>query len=848
MLAFIPRSLIFAALRDHPGRTLLSVAGIALGVALATAIHTINGSAISEMSQAMRIISGNADLRVEAGRSGFDENLFTRIALHPDVAAASPILTLEVMPAGQTRWLHVMGIDALRAVYVQPQLVAQSGNAQDLDMLRPDRIFLNDAALEQFNIKVGEVLGLNSVSGLTPVKVAGRIEAGETGVALGVMDIAAVQTLAAREGWLTRIDVRVRPGIALDAAQRNLGALLPPGVHVTTPAQNVERSTDISRAYRVNLTVLALVALFTGAFLVFSSSALSVVRRRAELALWRVLGVTRRELALALTLEGLLVGAVGSLLGCVSGVLFAQGVLNHFGGDLGSGFFSGVRPSLSWNVTALMGFFLLGSVTGMLGTVIPALEAARRAPAMALKAGDDQAAFERLPPAWLGLALMTAGGLLTLLPPIGNLPWPGYSAIGLLLIGALVLMPRLTRSVLTHLPAPRSPNLLLAWQQVRGMPGYAATGMMAVVTSFSLVIAMAVMVGSFRQSLDLWLRGVLHADLYVRADQSLGAASTLSLEAQRVLLQTPGVKQVDFVRYQSMLLHPDKHSVTLIARPVRSDVLHALNIRQRTEQKAPATQPTVWISEAVADLYGMRPGDTMALPIFGKPSNGKTNGKTLSVFIGGVWRDYARSYGAVVMDSSDYQRVSGDYAINDAALWLSINNADSKHAVRDHIRNQMVDGAKLEVADPDEIHKFSMKIFDRSFAVTYALELAALLVGLAGISSHFAALAYARRREFGVLRHLGLRKRDIGVMLAAEGALIGALGALVGLVLGFVVSLILIYVVNRQSFHWSMELHPPWAWMAALAGVLILLASAAALASGRVAMNRAAVLAVKEDA
>ena len=840
MLAFIPRSLIFAALRDHPGRMLLSVVGIALGVALATAIHTINGSAIAEMSQAMRIISGNADLRIEAGRSGFDETLFTRIALHPDVAAASPILTLEVMLPGQTRWLHVMGIDALRAVYVQPQLVVQSGNAQDLDMLRADRIFLNDAALEQFNIKVGEMLALTSVSGLTHVKVAGRIEAGETGVALGVMDIAAVQSLAAREGWLTRIDVRVRPGMALDAAQRNLGAILPPGVHVTTPAQNVERSTDISRAYRVNLTVLALVALFTGAFLEFSSSALSVVRRRAELALWRVLGVTRRELALALTLEGLLVGALGSLVGCISGVLFAQGVLNHFGGDLGSGFFSGVRPSLSWNVTALTGFFLLGSLTGMLGTVIPALEAARRAPALALKAGDDQAAFQRLPSAWLGLALMAAGGLLTLLPPIGNLPWPGYGAIGLLLIGALVLMPRLTRSVLAHLPAPRAPSVLLAWQQVRGMPGYAASGMMAVVTSFSLVIAMAVMVGSFRQSLDLWLRGVLHADLYVRADQSLGAASTLSPEMQRVLPQTPGVKQVDFLRYQSMLLDPSKPSVTLIARPVRSDVLQALNITQRAAEKASATsQPTVWISEAVVDLYGVHAGETMALPI---------NSKTISVFVGGVWRDYARSHGAVMMDSFDYQRLSGDYAINDAALWLSSNNADTKRAVRDHIRNQIADGAKLEVADPDEIHKFSMKIFDRSFAVTYALELAALLVGLAGISSHFAALAYARRREFGVLRHLGLRKRDIGVMLAAEGALIGALGALVGLVLGFAVSLILIYVVNRQSFHWSMELHPPWAWMAVLAGVLILLASAAALASGGVAMNRAAVLAVKEDA
>jgi putative ABC transport system permease protein len=840
-------SLIIAALRDHKGRAVLSIAGIALGVALAAAVHTINASAIAEMSHAMRILSGSADLSIEGGRSGFDENIFAAVARHSGVAAASPVLGLEVVPAGQSRPLRLLGIDALRAAYIQPQLVAQTANARDLEILRPDRIFLNAAALHEFNVAPGDNLtlpasggvGALNPGGLAVLKIAGRIDAGDIGVALGVIDIAGAQSLSGREGVLTRIDLRVRPGIPVEEVRASLAALLPPGVHVTTPAQSADRSANVSRAYRVNLTVLALVSLFTGAFLVFSTCALSVVRRRAELALLRVLGVTRRELALTLVLEGLLVGAVGSALGCALGVMTAQLVLAHFGSDLGSGFFSGLQPGLAWDAPALIGFFLAGTLTGMLGALIPALEAARRPPAFALKAGDDQIAFERLPSARLGFFLLALGLLLALLPSIDDLPWPGFAAIGALLIGTIVLIPRLTRSVLSRFRAPRSVSLLLAWQQVRNMPGYAAAGMTAVVVSFSLVIAMAVMVGSFRQSLDRWLSGVLNADLYVRQRQGPGSAPPLPRDLQRAFIDTPGVKRVDFLRFNSLLIDPAKPPVTLIARPMRGDILESLNVTQRAAIQPPAGMPQVWISEAMLDSYGLRPGTETTLPI---------GGRAVRVFVGGVWRDYARSYGSVIMDRDVYVQLTGDEAVNDAALWLSDNTAANRTAVREHIRSNAPGGALIEIAEPEEIHRRSLQIFDRSFAVTYALEFAALLVGLAGISSHFAALAFARRHEFGMLRHLGLRTRDIGAMLASEGALIGVLGAAVGLLLGFAMSLILIYVVNRQSFHWSMEVHPPWAWLAALSVLMVLLASFSALASGRVAMTRSAVLAVKDDA
>jgi len=212
--------------------------------------------------------------------------------------------------------------------------------------------------------------------------------------------------------------------------------------------------------------------------------------------------------------------------------------------------------------------------------------------------------------------------------------------------------------------------------------------------------------------------------------------------------------------------------------------------------------------------------------------------------VAGIWRDYAGQSGRLMMDRTDYRRLTGDATAQDAAIWLA-PGADGVR-VGEALKAAGGPGA-LEVAFPGEIRARSLKIFDRTFAVTYVLEAAAMLIGLAGVAASFAALTAARRREFGMLRHLGLTRRQIGGMLALEGTLAAAVGVLGGLAAGGAISLILIEVVNRQSFHWSMDLHVPWASLAWLAVTLIALAGLAAVLAGRQAMRQNAVLAVRED-
>jgi putative ABC transport system permease protein len=212
--------------------------------------------------------------------------------------------------------------------------------------------------------------------------------------------------------------------------------------------------------------------------------------------------------------------------------------------------------------------------------------------------------------------------------------------------------------------------------------------------------------------------------------------------------------------------------------------------------------------------------------------------------VAGVWRDYARQQGAVLIERDEYVALTRDVNASEAALWLR-PGADADAVER--ALAAIPGGANLDIARQGELRQVSLRIFDRTFAVTYALEAAAVIIGLLGLSSSFGTLVLARRREFGMLRHVGMTRAQIGAMLAFEGALVSALGLAAGLALGWLVSLVLIYVVNRQSFHWSMDLHVPWASLAEFVLAMLALATMTALASGRRAMGDDAVMAVKED-
>src|SRR3989449_6322989 len=430
----------------------------------------------------------------------------------------------------------------------------------------------------------------------------------------GRTDIAPAQWRLGRLGQLSRLDVRLKRGADREAVRLRIAALLPPGVHVA-PVQALEQASSYpSRAYRVNLDVLAMVALFTGGFLVFSAQALQVARRRGEHALLRVLGLRRRGVLQLVLLEAAALGAIGGLVGLALGYALALAAVRASGADLGAGVFRGLSPKLDFSLVPAFFYLAAGIAVAAAGALLPALDAARQAPAQALKAGDEQRLFARLSSPWPGLAFILAGAALAQLGPVGGLPIYGYAAIGCLLVGSIALMPRPSQAGFDALPLPRSPGLALALAQLRGAPGQAAVSLPAIVASFSLMAAMAIMVASFRQSVDDWLNTVLPAELYFRTSHA-GDTGYLEPGFEERVRALPQVARADFLRSGRILLDPSRPPLVLIARDRAEKAFPKVGAQYTRKPEDP---PLVWVSEAVGDLFGFSAGQRIELPINAK--------------------------------------------------------------------------------------------------------------------------------------------------------------------------------------------------------------------------------------
>lgn len=837
MLALL-RTFSWQELRHHPWRAAAAVLAVMLGVALAFSVHLINASALSEFSNAVRSAGGQPDVELRAMQGGFDEQLYARVAAHPDVAIASPVLELQTFvltPAGERRALRVLGIDALVVAAVAPGLMPAVGAAADrLAVLAPRAAFLNPAAQQ---LAPGDTLQLQVGLRLEGVRVAGSVSAG--GPPLAVMDIGAAQELFGRNGQISRIDLRLRAGADRDALLRALQ--LPPHVRAAEPADAVQRVDQLSRAYRVNLTVLALVALFTGGFLVFSVLALAIARRAQQFALLGVLGLTARQRGGLVLAESALLGAAGSIAGIALGTALALLALRVLGGDLGGGYFPGVAPRLQWSTPAASGYAALGVLAAAVGGWLPARMAQKLPLAQTLKGLGASLPASR-GRRW-GLLLMAAAALLALAPPVAGVPLAAYASVGLLLVGGIVTLPWAVALVYDRL-APHVAHRvlpLLAVERARRVRESAAIAVSGVVAALSLAVALTVMVASFRESVARWLDVVLPADLYLRTAASSAAADAAFLPPEFVqgVARLPGVQRVTAQRQRPLLLDPARPAVTLLARPI-VDAARALPLVDGPIAPPPGMVP-VYVSEAVVDLYGARPGQT--LPVLGQVFGGAT------FFVAGVWRDYVRQTGAVLLDARDYQRLTGDTRANELQLWLQ-PGADAA-AVQQGIRelaDRVAGGHQLvDVASAAELRMVSLRIFDRSFAVTYWLQAVAIAIGLFGVAASFSAQVLARRKEFGLLAHLGLTRRQILAVVAGEGAAWTVIGAAAGLALGLAVAVVLVHVVNPQSFHWTMDLMVPWMRLLALCAAVVAAGTLTAWLAGRAAASRDAVLAVKED-
>ena len=806
-------------------RWLVALVMVAIGVMLAVAIHTVNHSALASFGQALDTVNGQASAQLVAPLGEIDDRQIEdwdrrRAAL--GIHTVSPVLVVR------TDQLTVLGLDVFKAALVSPSLLPfAEGGAGDL--FDAKALFLSRAALDVLNVKVGDNIrlrhGLDSVS----LRVAGEVP-GAASQVIGVMDIGSAQWAFNRLGVVSRLDLRLEDGQSTQGVSAALKAQSEPLQLVATQDRD-RRMSLLSRAYRVNLTVLAMVALLTGGFLVSTAVHLSIVRQRSELALLGVLGASESWLRRFVWAQGGLIGALGGALGVGMGLLLAAALMRIVGGDLGGNYFSGAPAAMVIDWGALMVFAMAAVLMGLASAWLPLSQINWRRPMALLRAGQAETLVLSMPTLkWSRLCTALAIALL-MLPTLGGLPWAAYGAIAALLCAGLLAVPwilsKLWGGLSRRVAAVRVPAVVrLAVWRLAQAPSAATPLIAGTVAAFSLTVAMMVMVSSFRTSVSDWLGLVLPADLYT-SSQSMVDQPGFSPSVQALVAQVPQVQKVETSRQRNLRLANDRPEVVLIAKPVNlQDPMQSVAL-VGLSKLPPANGPkhmVVFGSEAMADLYGWRVGEVASLPL-----NPQGPSK---VWVGGLYRDYGRQHGSVVMSTADYEAITGDRSRSSVSVWLE-KGADTAQVMTD-IQRQVPELTQLKWISANDVRQLSLKIFDRSFAMTYVLEAAALFVALFSVAAGVTGQLLLRRREFGLLAHLGLSHKDSLRLVSVEVGLLLAVAVVWASVLGGLMSQILIHKVNPESFHWTMNTH--WdvgQWLAISALLLMLGVLAARWAAGQ---------------
>ena len=839
--------LLSSAFKAQPARWLIAGLAVALGIALAVAIHTVNRSALSEFSRALDLVNGQASAQIVMSTGEFSDQMYDKIVTHQTelgIRAVSPVLERN------TAQIRVIGIDIFQAGRVSPSLIPSVSEDQGQSLFSDDAIFLSAAALQKLKISVGDFLALDYKGKTVRFKVAGTVP-GATGQAIAVMDLGTLQWRLEGLGRISRIDVQLLDGKGMEdvaSAVQNLNL----GVRLISSQERDRRASNLSRAYRVNLNVLALVALFTGAFLVFTTISFSVLRQQSQLALLSILGASSRWIFLLVLAQAGCIAALGGLLGIGLGLTLAFVLLNVLGGDLGGGYFSVAVPPLEIDPLTLFGFWILAITVGLVAAYFPAKTVTASRPTEQLRSDATERILRPVMHHRIALIFGLASLVLAFMPAINDLPLAAYASIACLLFAGLALIPWLVQHCFSRLAIglsswqkQPSPLIFAIWRLSQA-PASAAGLIAGVVAALALTVAMVIMVASFRDSMTQWLDQVLPADLYanfkqLNLDDELLKKPTLLQSIGRV----PGIERYELSVQRKILFQSDRPEVTLIARPIQQDrAAQTLPLIGPVYPPSPLSSqsalPVVYASEAMVDLYDWHPGRIQTLPAFNEYQGSQ------KVWVAGIFRDYGRQHGALFIDLTSYQTMSNDQQFSGIALWLA-NKADPA-VVLNALRAAIPQFRDQEFINRSDLRALSLTIFDRSFALTYALEIAALLVAIFAIATGFAGQALLRQKEYALANCLGQSTAQRTAWISAESGLLLSLAVMWGTLLGLLMSQILIHRVNPQSFHWTMDTSVPYFALIALMLALIGSGIAAALWASKRNLNSAnLIIALREE-
>lgn len=832
-----------------PVRTVLTLLGVALGVATVVGITSINRSVLDAFRSTVDTVAGKADLTVGGSEVGFDEALLDEVRAVPGVHHAAGSLTIIAsVPEHPEDSLYILGIDLLDDGYFR----AYQGIDTDVSSLNNDLEFLNstDRLLlarryaQSHGLKTGDTLWLMTPDGKKPFVVHGLLDdqgpMAAFGGAMAVMFFASAQEAFGRGRMLDRIDIKTdAQGWApvRDRIQAVIGASL----DVDRPERRGESIETMLRSFQLGLNLGSGVALLVGVFLIYNTISIGVVQRRREVGTLRALGVTKRGVRWLFALEALVQGVVGSLLGLPLGITLSRAAIGVVSDSVSSLY---VRVNAG-QVTLQPTELVVGVVLGVLGSLVAALrpahaassvapvEALRKEPAVGLS-------FVRVKswPTLVGLGLWAMAYPLSLIqPPMESVALGGYLSIFAVVFGLALLTPLFVSALSKPLRRPAASLLgvtgQLAADNFARAPGRTAMPVAALCIGVSLSVGISGFVGSFQISALEWIHQAIPADLFVTSSSKIAGTKNQPMQAALGdgLAALAQVKHVSPVRlYQHDVLGLRMY-VIAIKSEVYAENARPIVVSGTIPTVAERKAGVVTISENVANRRKLKVGDVLPM----RTPTGEHGYPIAAVVV-----DYTSDQGVIHIDRDVFVRDFKDDRVDSFHIYLK--DKRTLEATRAAISERYRATYDVYVLSNAELRDEAMGLIDKAFAVTTAMEIVAVLLALLGVINTLLAAVIDRTREVGLLRAIGAAREHITRLFAAEAALIGLVGSALGVVLGIVTGFIITTAVNLQATGWSFAYHPPWAPGLRLMGI----ATVCALLAGLYPARRAARLDVVE--
>jgi len=809
------RTLILRPLRRDLLRTTLTILAVALGVGVVIAIDLAGDAATGSFRSSLETLVGKTDLEIVAN-GGVDERWMATLASLPANARFEPVIETRGMIAGVGA-VTVYGVD-----FVARTAGREAG--KPLPQNADAGAVISSGLARRAGLREGGAITVTLNDAARTFHVAGIAEAKDAEFVL--LDIATAQQALNEYGKLERIDVFVSPREDFARVEREIRAALPAGYRVEKPGTRSEENQRMLRAFRWNLRVLSYISLVVGAFLIYNTIAVSVVRRRPEIGVLRALGTSRRWVFWLFLCEALMFGLAGSLAGIALGRLMAEGAVSLIAGTVNSLYVSSRPAAIALGWPAVATALIAGTAVALASALAPAREAMQVVPVEAMSRGVHEHharthAARNL--AW-AVAIASIALPVSQVGPVGGKPIAGYAATLL----AIAAMACAAPAVITGLAgvtrtAARSlfgPEGMLAVRGLAASLARTSVIVAALATAIAMMASVGIMVGSFRETVIVWLNTQLRADLYVAPAARAGAGEhpALSADVPAVVSSLPGVEAVDVFHALEFEYGGQRASLgagdsEIVRRYGRLRFLPGED-RETILRSLPG-QDRVIVSEPFANKHGMRAGAVLALPL---------GDRVVKVTVAGIYYDYSTERGWVIFDNSTLAKYLPHQPPTNLAIYVrkEADAAQVRRAVEARLAKY-----RVVVAPNRALRQNAVVVFDRTFAITYALEGVAIAVAMLGAANSLLAMVLDRRREFALLRYLGAAPAQVRRMILLEAGFLGVAANVLGLALGFVLSLVLIYVINKQSFGWTIQFHPPLALLAG-ASLLVLVTTVVA--------------------